>query len=132
MTRVPVMIRQAFKFGLVGVLNTAVDWLVYFALTHGLAYFGAHLTFAKGISYTVGVLNSFFWNKTWTFRSSAATRSTLLPFFVTNLVGLAINTGLMQVCLHTLRLPEILSLIVATLGTLAWNFTLSKLVVFKA
>ncbi|HMN62760.1 MAG TPA: GtrA family protein [Anaerolinea sp.] len=131
MNRIPVMIRQAFKFGLVGVLNTAVDWLVYFALTHGLAYFGANLTFAKGISYTVGVLNSFFWNKTWTFRSSAAPRSTLLPFFITNLVGLAINTGLMQVCLHTLRLPEIVSLIVATLGTLAWNFTLSKLVVFK-
>ena len=78
MVQIPLMFRQAVKFGLVGVLNTAVDWLVC-CLTHGLAYFGDHLTFAKGISYTVGVLNSFFWNKTWTFRSSAKTQSTLLP-----------------------------------------------------
>ena len=132
MVQIPLMFRQAVKFGLVGVLNTAVDWLVYFALTHSLAYFGDHLTFAKGISYTVGVLNSFFWNKAWTFRSTAKTQSTLLPFFLTNLAGLAINTGLMHFGLSTLHLPEIAALIIATLGTLAWNFTLSKLVVFRA
>jgi len=132
MTQFPLMFRQAVKFGLVGVLNTAVDWLVYFALTHGLAFFGDHLTFAKGISYTVWVLNIFFLNKTWTFRSSASNRSTLILFFLTNLVGLAINTGLMQFGLNTLRLPEIVSLAGATLGTLAWHFVVSKLVVFKA
>jgi putative flippase GtrA len=132
MFRVPLMFRQAVKFGLVGVLNTAVDWIVFFALSHGLAYFGGHVTLTKGISYTAGVLNSFFWNKAWTFRSSTSARSTLLPFFLTSLIGLGINTGLMQLGLYTLRLPEFVALVVATLGTLAWNFALSKWVVFKA
>ena len=58
------LFKQAVKFGAVGVLNTALDWMIYFALTHWIGFFAAQPVAAKAISYSAGVLNSFFINKT--------------------------------------------------------------------
>lgn len=121
-------IGQAVKFGAVGLLNTALDLGLYFALTR---WIGLAAVFAKSISYGAGLLNSFYWNKSWTFRSKASTRATLLPFILVNLAGLAINTGVMQLCLKGLQFPEIVALGLATVSTLVWNFTTSKLLVFR-
>jgi len=121
---------QAVKFGAVGVLNTAIDLGLYFVMTRWLGLGGAPVL-AKGISYSAGILNSFLWNRNWTFKSRTSAWKTLIPFVLVNLVGLGINTGAMQVGLSTLHLPEIASLGSATVLTLAWNFMLSKFVVFR-
>ena len=121
---------QAVKFGAVGVLNTGIDLGLYFVLTRWLGL-GALPILAKSISYSAGILNSFLWNKFWTFQSRAGTWATLIPFILTNLVGLGINTGMLQVCLKTLHLPELVALSLATVSTLIWNFLISKFLIFK-
>jgi putative flippase GtrA len=123
-------LRQAVKFGIVGVLNTAVDLGTYFVLTRWLGMAGLPVA-AKGISYSLGILNSFFWNKTWTFRSNASTWKTLVPFFLVSLIGLGMNAGGMQLGLNVLHLPELVALALATVFALAWNFVLSKFVIFR-
>jgi putative flippase GtrA len=128
--RRPKWLVQAVKFGAVGILNTAIDLGLYFVLTRWLGL-GALPIAAKSLSYSAGILNSFLWNKFWTFQSRAGTLATLVPFILTNLVGLGINAGILQLCLKTLHLPELVSLGAATLTTLAWNFVISKFVVFK-
>ncbi|MBC8448982.1 MAG: GtrA family protein [Chloroflexi bacterium] len=92
---------QALKFLAIGVLNTLVDGALYFALTRwwGLAALPA---LAKGLSYSAGVLNSFHWNRSWTFKSEASGLRALLPFVLANLIALAINAGVMQVCLQVI------------------------------
>ena len=126
----PKWLVQAVKFGAVGILNTAIDLGLYFVLTRWLGL-GALPILAKSISYSTGILNSFLWNKFWTFQSRAGTWATLFPFILTNLVGLGINTGMLQLCLKTLHLPELVALGLATLTTLFWNFVISKFVIFK-
>ncbi|MGD0753155.1 MAG: GtrA family protein [Anaerolineales bacterium] len=126
----PKWLVQAVKFGAVGILNTAIDLGLYFVLTRWLGL-GALPILAKSISYSAGILNSFLWNKFWTFQSRAGTWATLFPFILTNLVGLGINTGMLQLCLKTLHLPELVALGLATLTTLFWNFVISKFVIFK-
>jgi putative flippase GtrA len=123
-------LEQAVKFGAVGVLNTLVDLGLYFVLTRWLGLSGLPVL-AKGISYGAGILNSFLWNRNWTFRSQASAWKTLLPFVLVNLVGLGMNTGSMQLGLNVVRLPELVSLGLATCLTLAWNFVLSKFVIFR-
>ena len=126
----PKWLVQAVKFGAVGVLNTTIDLGLYFLLTRWLGL-GAWPVLAKVCSYAAGILNSFLWNKFWTFRSKAGLAATLVPFVLTSLVGLGINAGVLQVALKSLRLPELVALGLATLTALAWNFVISKFVIFK-
>ncbi|MBU0490287.1 MAG: GtrA family protein [Chloroflexi bacterium] len=126
--RVPPGIRQAAKFAIVGALNTVVDMGLYLVLAH---WVGVWPVAAKVISYSVGVLNSFAWNRSWTFRSEASAWKTLALFVLVNLVALGLNAGVMHVCLDTLAAPELISLALATGVAFLWNFAVSKLVVFR-
>ena len=128
--RLPLWLKQAAKFGSVGVLNTLLDLALYFVLTRWLGL-GAQPAVAKAISYSVGVINSFFMNRVWTFQARGSSWATLVPFFLSSLVGLAINTGMLQFCLATLNLPEIVAIAAATGSSLLWNFLVSKYLIFK-
>lgn len=126
----PLWVRQAVKFLFIGVLNTALDIGLYLALTRWLGLASLPVV-AKSVSYSAGVINSFFWNKSWTFRSKASAWVTLAPFVLANLAGLAVNAGVMQLYLKGLNLPEIVAFGLATASTLAWNFVISKFVIFR-
>lgn len=126
----PPWLVQALKFAVVGVLNTALDAGVYLMLTRWLGL-AALPVLAKGISYGVGTLNSFAWNRSWTFKSEAGVVTTLASFVFANLVALAVNAGTMHLCVNVVHLDELLSLALATGVTLLWNFAISKFLIFK-
>jgi len=130
-TLAPIWLRQAVKFGAVGLLNTLVDAGLYFALSRWVWVLPAQKILIKSVSYIGGILNSFYWNRTWTFRSQASLMKMLFPFVVVNLIGLGINTGVMYLGLAFLHLPEIVSLAVATGAGFLWNYSISKFFVFK-
>ena len=121
---------QIAKFMTVGVLNTAIDAGAYFALTRWLGL-GSALVLAKGIAYVIGMLNSFFWNRTWTFGDKGNIWRAAGLFTLTHIFALAINAGTMALVLDMLQLPEIIALGAATAASFIWNFVLNKLVVFK-
>lgn len=56
---------QFSKFALVGVLNTAISLAVFYLLYN---LFSINYPIANLVSYIIGVINSFFWNKLWVFR----------------------------------------------------------------
>ena len=125
----PTWLTQVFRFGLVGVMNTLVDAFVYFLLSRsGLI---PNLVLAKGLSYTVGVFNSFYWNKSWTFKSHVESRRVLLPFIVTNLLAVGLNAGVMHLALVFLGWPEAGALALATVAMFVWNFVIHKFFIFK-
>ena len=121
---------QIGKFMTVGVLNTAIDATAYFALTRWL-FLGSLPVLAKGIAYVIGMVNSFFWNRTWTFGDKGNIWRAAGLFTLTHVFALAINAGTMALALNWLGLPEIIALGAATGASFVWNFVLNKLVVFK-
>jgi putative flippase GtrA len=122
---------QVTRFAVVGLLNTVVDAGLYFLLTRwlGLAELPA---LAKGLSYGAGVLNSYFWNRSWTFRSAERSLGGLALFGLANVAALAMNAGVMHLGLVVVGWPEVAVLGLATGVTLGWNFGVSKFVVFRA
>jgi len=121
---------QIGKFMTVGVLNTAIDSGTYLGLTRWLG-FGSALVLAKGIAYAVGMVNSFFWNRSWTFKSQGNAWRAAKLFTLTHIAALAINAGAMALALDVMYLPEIIALGLATAASFVWNFVLNKVVVFK-
>lgn len=121
-------IGQAIRFGLVGVVNTAVDFGLFVALVTLL-----HMSPPIGnvISYSAGVLCSFVLNGAWTFRHNPrAGRSRRFgAFLAVNLSALAISTGIVAV--GSDMMGPIVAKLVALPVTYAWGFVLSKFVVFR-
>jgi uncharacterized protein len=79
---------QAVKYGAVGVLNTAVTYLVFLAL-HRLLGIGEYWANAAG--YAAGFANSFAWNKAWTFRSRGFRFSEFLLFALVALAAYGVQ-----------------------------------------
>jgi putative flippase GtrA len=121
---------QLVKFAAVGVLNTVLDTGLYVFLSRWGGPFFAVTFLAKGVSYLVGVVNSFYWNKHWTFTGSAAGGIAFIPFLLVNLLALMLNAGLMHVALNLLGWNEWLALTGATGLTFGWNFMISKHFIF--
>jgi len=122
---------QLGKFITVGVINTLVDLGVFFLLLQTTELAG-NPVLAKAISYACGILNSFFWNRAWTFRSRIAIAPGLALFVFANLGALVVNAGGMYIGLNVLNLPRIFALTVATVSTFLLNFVVSKFVIFRS
>lgn len=122
-------VRQFVKFGIVGVSSTAIDWIVYFLLTRS---FGVFYLDAKVISFTISVINSYIWNRRWTFRSQdPAKLRQFSKFLVVAGVGLGLNTLIMYIVVSKLLLDDIIGLVAATAIVLIWNFLINKYWTFK-
>ncbi len=78
------------------------------------------------------MLNSYIFNRSWTFRSQAKFFSpALLRFIILNLIMLGISTGLLFVLLDILAVPKMIAKVCATIITLVISFVVNRLWVFK-
>ena len=120
---------QALRFMLVGVLNTAIDFAVFFALVEG---FGVAIVPANVLAFATAVINSFFLNKYWSFagRTSSRPNTIQLPLFVAvNLVGMVLSTGILWWLAGFF--PVWLAKVLATVASFIWNFVASRQLVFR-
>ncbi len=137
---VPVMLQIA-KFAAVGGLNTllnlgVLNLLIYiFSIAKGLPY-----SIFIAIAFIIANINSYFWNKYWTFGSKGEVGvKEFGQFFVVSLVGFGISVGVASLVVNVIgpvggisdaRWANIGALS-ATVGSLAWNFVGYKFIVFK-
>ncbi|MFB5190787.1 GtrA family protein [Alicyclobacillus fastidiosus] len=121
------LIRQVIRFGFVGVLNTVVDFAVFFALVR-LVHWNALI--AQSVSYACGLCNSYVWNRLITFRAAPRSPAAqMLKFAVLN----GVCYGVSEVCLIVLQawMPLVATKVIMTGFTLLVNFAGSKWWVFR-
>ena len=122
--------QRPLKFAIVGILNTGIDFVTFWAL---LTFSDAPLLVANSIAYIVGILNSFAWNKLWTFGDIEHRHSTHYQFAFTLVVygiGLVISNLIIAIVVNFL--PPMIAKLVAILGTVVWTYWASKKFVFKS
>jgi putative flippase GtrA len=130
------------KFAVVGVLNSGVDFgiLNLLMLLTGMSSGAGFLAF-KSISVTLGVLNSYLWNKYWTFKTSNAAdaRREFMAFVLVTLIAVGVNVAGADVIVNVIGAPAGFSTkLWANIGaisgaglTLFTNFFGYKFFVFK-
>lgn len=123
-------LKQFLKFNVVGILNTAIDLLV-FALFNSVFGFGDVLS--KTISYSCGVLNSYLWNSMWTFKQEQKrTKKEFLLFVLVNLVSYGASLGILYACREWFGIENgTLRNLIATPAAVLINFIGNKLFVFR-
>jgi putative flippase GtrA len=115
---------QFLKFAVVGVLNSAIHYLIFLFLYSVL---GTQYLLASIIGYVAGMVNSYVLNRRWTFKSRNRRLMTELSrFVVVNLVSLGANLGLLYLLVSNGLMAPTWAQIVAIVGSTLVNFVLNK------
>lgn len=148
-------LKKFIKFGLVGVLNTLVDFGVFFVLDRWVIREGPTLVLlgtaiaagpylSNAIAYVAANLHSFVWNKLWTFeRRDRVTRGEAVRYLLTSAGYVLISTVSLAVCIRILSLPfvaplvpqgwtNLLAKLPTACVTIFYNYLMNKFWVFKA
>ena len=119
---------QFMRFAMVGGIATAMQYVILVVLVHaGLA--GA--VAASSIGFAASSLANYALNRSFTFRSSKAHSDALPRFFVVAMLGLALNAGLMWLFNVLIGIHYLIAQVLATGGTLLWNFALNRIWTFS-
>lgn len=114
--------KKFIKFGVVGLINTLITIGCFTLLVHvGINYLAANI-----IAYVLGMINSFFWNKTWVFQIKSGDFTLILKFIIVNLITLGINTVCLYLFVTPLKLHPSFAQLFATGFGLVINFSLNK------
>lgn len=116
------------KFGLVGVLNTIINWILFILLNS----MGIYYIISNIIAYSISTLNSYLWNSKWVFKYTGDNvNQTTFKFIILNIIGLVLNTIILFLLVDIIKLPKIIALIIATGIVMILNYFINKLWVFK-
>lgn len=116
---------QLFKFILVGVLNTVLGYGTFLIFLGYTSYIVSLI-----IAHIVGVLNSFIWNKYWTFRSNESRINEFIKFNFLYVIYFIVNAIILMILVNNFNLsPQKAQLIALPLLTMVsfagqkyWSF----------
>jgi putative flippase GtrA len=122
-------VQRLALYMVVGVLNTAVHYLIFIALINWTA---TPILVASTVGYLVGTINSYLLNRTWTFRQQ---RPPSIPEFVrfciVNGASLVVNLAVLQWLVSTTGAPPTLAQAIAIAASLGVNFVANLLWTFR-
>lgn len=127
---------EKLRFGLVGIVNTAIDFGILFILVKA---FNLPTIGANYISTSVALIFSFFANKKFTFKNNNSDQiKQFATFLVVTLIGLWVVQPLIiswsgilfeKIALNT-DLSLLISKLLATIASLIWNYLMYRKFVF--
>jgi putative flippase GtrA len=116
------------KFCIVGGLNTAIDFLVFSLLS----CLGVYYIIAQCVSYGCGVVNSYFFNRTWTFQhQDKRSKYAFLKFTTLNVFTLIVTSFLLTLLHYKFSIPLPYSKVLVTIVSVGLNYIGTKFWVFK-
>ncbi len=123
------MLTQLIKFSIVGVLNTAIHYVIFFYL---YSYLGVYHLLASATGFCFAVTNSYFVNKHWTFAQRNSNKShQFVKFLTVNLVALMVNLTGMLLLVESFQVNPLLAQLVMIVITLTVNFMGTKFWSFR-
>ena len=158
------VVHQLIKFAIVGGTSFVIDYCIRMTLMFAVPYNGgllsekaggwlrtalpllfghaendqkAFVPIAAAIAASVAIVNSFIWNRLWTFeiRGTAERTRQLQKFVAVSLIGLGINVTCTTIFNHVLPFDTVWNFRIATVLAAAtaaiWNFTGSRYFAFR-
>lgn len=123
-------IRQFVKFGLVGALNTGVDFTVFTICVYG---FRMHYLVANVAAFGVAAVNSYVLNRRWTFRNDDPRwHVQMVKFFVVLTIGFGLNELLLYFLVSRFAWSKIVAKLAVILVVLFWNYLVNRFWTFRA
>lgn len=122
-------IMQFVKFGVVGIFNTLISYIVYILFVS----VGVHYLLAHVIGFIAGVLNSFYWNKKYVFdKNEVGIVKTFVKVFASYGTTFLLSTILLFLLVQYIHLSATLAPILILFITVPLNFIMNKYWAFRS
>lgn len=121
---------QFLKFCIVGFSNTLITYGIYYLST----LFGSPYVLSYSIGFIIGMVNAFYWNNRYVFRTNE-NRNVFIAFIKMTLVysisGFFLSNLLLFVLIEKIVLSKYMAPIFVLIVTIPFNFVLNKFWSFK-
>lgn len=118
---------QLLRYGIVGLASNALGYLLYLALT----YLGMGPKLAMSLLYGLGVLQTFVFNKKWSFRFEGAATPAILRYAAAYATGYVIQFFALMLLVDQMELPHQWVMGGLILAVAAFLFVVQKFWVFR-
>lgn len=118
---------QMIRYGIVGITSNAVGYLLYLVLTAA----GVEHKLAMTLMYMIGVVQTFLFNKRWSFDHDGSHRHAFVRYVMSYGVGYAVNLTGLYFCVDRLGWPHQAVQGVMVFVVAALLFMLQKFWVFR-
>ena len=118
---------QLLRYGIVGLASNALGYALYL----GLSYAGLGPKLAMSLLYVLGMLQTFVFNKRWSFRHEGMHGQAFIRYIVTYGIGYFINLLALFVLVDRLGFPHQIVQAVLIVIIALFLFMLQKLWVFR-
>lgn len=123
---------QFFRYCTIGIVNTALDFGFYTALTRSFFFWREHYLLANALTFIFVTTWSFLWNKHWTFRERSPRHGVqYLKFFVVTFIGIGIAQGVLWAGVERFHIPDLVAKVIAAPLVVAWNFSMHRFWTFS-
>lgn len=121
------LIKQLFRFGIVGFIAFLIDYGLFALLT----ILGMHYLIAQIISFSISLAFNYCLSVKWVFDAKKQTKKEVIIFVVLAVVGLGINEILLYIGVDLLHIHELIVKLVSTIIVMIYNFITRKLIIEK-
>ena len=116
---------QLIKFGIVGVLATILEWVIFYILTNIL---NIHYGISTAIAFLISTIFNYWLSVKYVFDVNTEKKKSNFIFFVVfSIIGLGLNELILWIAIEKLSLYNMIGKIIATGVVMIFNFITRKL-----
>lgn len=120
--------RQLIVYCIIGCTGATLDFVVYVLLT---GYVGLHYQIANFLSVSFGIINNFFLNRQFNFKTKDKMLMRLASFYGVGMFGWALSAGCLWLFIEVMGLNAIVSKLSTIFFVTIVQFCLNKFITFK-
>ncbi len=114
------LVKQFLKFGLLGALNTFIDYALFSVFT---SFLGIHYLLANIFSFSIAVTNSFVLNRRWTFQSRhPGWQGEAVKYLTVYVIGLGLSELILYVFVDRFQLHQLVAKALTIMIVIGWNY----------
>ena len=120
------LFEQLVKFGIVGVLATILEWIIFYICTNII---GIHYAISTAIGFSISTVFNYWASVKFVFdvNKEKDPKTNFILFIVFSIIGLGLNELILWICIEKFALYNMIGKIIATAIVMVFNFITRKI-----
>lgn len=125
-SKIKKLLEQLVKFGIVGVIATLLEWIIFYICTNQLKI---HYSISTIIGFSISTIFNYWASVKWVFdvNKGKSEKLNFILFVVLSIVGLGLNELILWICIEKFAIYNMIGKVIATGIVMVFNFITRKL-----